>query len=469
MVDASRFKYKYGKLAFVNAGVLSPEADSILSDHTVLINDNRIVYVGKNIDMPEGYQVIDAKGKYLIPGLIETHIHPYKSRNDLLLYLANGVTHVATMSSWGGLFLEWKKEALAGALSPQIYVSAGPMNTAHDFRSKAYGRLGPIPLFNDPDETREAVRSFKDQGYDAVKAYTLDADNYFAVAKEAKAQNIAMVGHLTPAVSLEDLYRSGQTQVAHVEEITKGVERAFGGRSKIYYDSTEVYLAYLKRHADSIAIRLKEAGITVSTTIDVYPRARDQDLRLAEYLRSIELEYVNPGILEGSVFSPGWLPGSNRYESAFNADPEGVRRAEIYWNTYIEAVHIMTLALARNGVALTAGTDAGNAGIVPGFSMHDEMEMLGLAGLSNHQVLYAATVASAVWLNSNSGRIERGRRADLVLLNKNPLDDINNTRTISGVVVNGKYLDRTELDKILQSVRDANNQSRKVDITEYLK
>ena len=468
IVDTSNFKTQFGKIAIVNIGVLSASLDSILPNRTVLVNNDLIEYVGEARSILNNYTIIDGQGKYLIPGLIDTHIHPYRSKNDLLLFLANGITHVATMSSWRGLYLEWREEAKNGALMPQIYVAAGPMNSAEDFRSKVYGSLGPIPLFNDTLKTKKAVAEFKTLGYDALKAYSLNKDNYLAVSQASKKLNIPMIGHLTPAVTLEDLFESNQSQVAHVEEITKAMEREFGGRSKIYYDNTEAYLSFVKENADSIAKRIKERNISISSTVNVYPRAKQQDLDLKGYLKSMELEYVNPGILEGSVFNPGWLPGSNRYEDRSNTDPEGIKKANIYWDTYIEAVNIMTLAFARNGVNLTAGTDAGNAGIVPGFSLHDELEHLADIGLNNKNVLNTATKNAAEWIGSNAGIVEEGKTADLVILNDNPLVNIKNTRNIFGVILRGNYLERSQLDEILKSVKNANNESREISIEDYL-
>ncbi|WP_218155002.1 amidohydrolase family protein [Robiginitalea myxolifaciens] len=442
--------------------------DSILPNQTLLITGDRIEFVGATTDLNPTYEVVNGEGKYVIPGLIDTHIHPYQSKNDLLLYLANGITHVAIMNSWDGLYLKWREEAKNGGLSPDIFVAAGPMNTARDIRSKIYGRLGPIPVYNDPETTQRAVREFKALGYDGLKAYSLDRENYLALSEEAERQNIPMLGHVTPAISLSELFESNQSQIAHVEEITKAIEREFGGRSKIYYENTEAYLDFVRAKADEIAVLLKDKDITVSTTIDVYPRAKAQDLDLNSYLKSIELEYLNPGILEGSIFNPGWLPGGNRYEDPWNTDPEGIKRAELYWDTYTEAVNIMTRALFRNKVRVTVGTDAGNPGIIAGFSMHDEMEQLCRIGIDELDVLKAATVQGSQWLNAGSGGIAQGQQANLVLLDANPLNDIRNTRSIHGVLIKGKYLCKSQLDELLARVRNANRESRKVSITQYL-
>ncbi|MEQ8925168.1 MAG: amidohydrolase family protein [Fulvivirga sp.] len=469
VVDPTQFEIKQGKLALTNVNVLSPNSDSLILNQTVLIDEKTIVAIGENLDIPKGYQVINHEGKYLIPGLVDTHIHAYKSKNDLLLYIANGITQVAFMSSWKGTYLDWKKEAQEGiGLSPHIYIAAGPMSTAHDLRSKIRAWFAPIPVYNSPKKARKAVRKFKEEGYDAVKAYTLENEIYHAVSEESKKQGIEMVGHLTPYADFDDLYSSNQTQIAHVEEITKAVERQFGGRSKIYWDSTEYYLDYLKKNADEIARKIKEKDIVVSTTVIVYECAREQDLNLTEYLKTIDLEYMNPGIIEGSKFNPGWLPGTNNRYDFYPQDSVGISKSNIYWNTYIKAVEIMTRALARNGVALVAGTDAGNSGVVPGFSLHYELEYLNRIGLSNSDVLRSATSAPTKWLGTNSGTVEVGKVADLLILDKNPLEDIRNTRQIEAVITNGRLIEKSQLNLILSKIKEANNESRKTDIQQYL-
>ena len=471
VVNASQFKTLFGKLAITNVSVLSSDSQSMQEGLTVLINKNKIESVGKNIEIPSSYYIIDGTGQYLIPGLVDTHVHLYKSKNDLLLYLVNGVTHIATMNSWDQLYLKWRQEAEDGSLSPKIYVSAGGISTKKGMMSKIRTLFGDSKGYNTASQAKKVVQKFKNQGYDAIKSYNVSEEVYFAIAEESKKQNIPMIGHLTPNVGLNDLYSSGQSQLSHVEEITKATMRAFGGRHYIFKnnDNIEAYLSYLRKNADTIAIKIKDNNIAVSTTIWLHESIVKQDIDLLNFLNTIELEYMNPGIVEGSRFSSGWLPGSNRYENQKNTSPEGIKRAKIYWKTYVDAIHIMTKALVRNGATITAGTDSNTAGTIAGFSLHDELQSLNKIGMTNAQVLHAATLAPAHWMKSNAGKIETGYRADMVLLAKNPLEDIKNTKTINAVITNGKFLDRTILDKILVSIKRANAKSRKITIDKYIR
>ena len=207
----------------------------------------------------------------------------------------------------------------------------------------------------------------------------------------------------------------------------------------------------------------------MASTISIIESLPKQNFDIVNFLKSIELEYENPGLIEGSKLAKGWLPGNNSYENMEIKDaPELIRKSKIFWKTYVEAYYIMTKALMRNGVTITAGTDANVTGVVPGFSLHNELESLSTVGMSNSKILYAATIAPAEWMQVNTGKIEIGYDADLVLLEKNPLVDIKNTRTINTVIVNGKLLNRNELDKMLQSVKEVNNRSRKINIDKFI-
>lgn len=466
VVDTSQLDIRSGQLAITNVSVLSTDAQSMRDSLTVLMNDGNIEYVGPAIEVPNSYHIIEGNGKYLIPGLIDTHTHLYKSKNDLLLYLVNGVTHIANMNSWNDrLYLSWREEANNRSLSPNMFIAAGGMSSKKGFMSKVRVLFGDHSGYNTPSQVREAIKKYKREGYDAVKAYNLNRDVYMAASEEAKKQNIPLIGHLPPTVSLEDLYNSNQSQVAHIEEITKATMNDFGG---LGYSNTEEYLKYLTEHCDTIAQKLKEKEIVISTTIWVIESIPKQDFDLPNFLKNIPLEYQNPGIIEGSLVHSGWLPGNNRYEDPDNTDKESVQKDKLYWGTYVQALHIMTEALARNGVTLMVGTDSNTAGVIAGFSLHDELESLSKVGLSNGQILEAATVAPAQWMKTNAGKIEVGYSADLILLNKNPLEDIRNTRTINGVITNGRFLSKKILDTILQDIKEANNISREMSIDHFI-
>jgi hypothetical protein len=241
----------------------------------------------------------------------------------------------------------------------------------------------------------------------------------------------------------------------------------FGGLDS---GNTKEYLTYLKKNANAIAIKLKEIDMVVSSTVWIIESIPKQNFDIENFLKTVALEYQNPGEIEGSKFAKGWLPGNNSYENMdIKNDLELTEKHKLFWKAYVDAIHIMTKALVDNGVTIITGTDSNTAGVVAGFSLHDEFESLHKCGMTNSQILYATTVAPAKWMQSNAGKIETGYRADLLLLDKNPLEDIKNTKTINALITNGKFLDRMSLDKILQSIKDVNNKSRKINIDEYIK
>jgi hypothetical protein len=363
---------------------------------------------------------------------------------------------------------EWLKDIEEGALGPDIFIASPKVNSQEGmgptFRSWFEKRH---QNFTTPLEGRKAVRNYKAMGYDAIKLSSdLNAEMYAVINDEAKQLGIPVIGHLPVGIGFDDLYESGQSQLAHIESITNALMYDFGG---ISLENSEAYLQHVRESADSIAIKFNENNIVVASTIWLHENIVNQDFDLSNFLKTIELEYMNPGWVEGSYVSRGWLPGNNSYENLNNTDPESKRFSEVYWETHIEAMHIMTRALFRHGVTVTAGTDANGAcGVIPGFSLHDELESLSNVGLSNAQVLQTATSVSAKWMQSNAGKIEAGYKADLVLLKENPLEDIRNTRSIHAVIANGKLLDRAVLDEILESIKVANTKSRKINIDAFI-
>jgi len=163
----------------------------------------------------------------------------------------------------------------------------------------------------------------------------------------------------------------------------------------------------------------------------------------------------------------GWLPDVNIYRLPDDYPHANLAGNRKYWETYAKANQILLRAMAEKGVQILAGSDANVPVAVPGFSLHDELRSMTRAGMTPSQVLLSATVAPANSMNIKAGKIVQGYDANLLLLNKNPLLDIENTKTINSVIINGRLLQRNQLDAMLEAVQKANDESRKKNINDF--
>lgn len=470
VVNTSQFKTISGKLAIKNINVLSENSELMIPNQTVLINESTIISIGDAVPIPNDYNIIDGDNKYLIPGLIDSHVHLKKSKNDLLLYLANGITYIGEMTGMKEHFTYAKEIGDSSFLGPRIYIASPKVSSKKTFMATLRSWFERRHQnFTTEKAIRRAIRQYKSKGYKAIKLSSglYERELYFALIDEAKKENIPVIGHLPPNINMEDLYTSGQSQLSHIASIIQSEMNEYGG---VNYKNAEAFMKYFVEKADSIAMKLKENNITISSTLWIYENMDKQDFDLKNFLKTIKLEYQNPGWVEPSKFSGGWLPGTgNSYNNPYNTDSISIERSKIYWDSQTKVVQEMTRALSRHKVTITAGTDANGAnGVVPGFSLHDELESLYRVGLSTSQILHSATLATSQWMGINTGKIKVGFDADLVILEKNPLENIQNTNAINGVIANGKYLNRDTLNKILQAVKEANNRSREVSIDDYL-
>jgi hypothetical protein len=468
VVDVSQFETISGLFAISNVNVLSADSKTMLPNQMVLIRGNKILSVGHKLFVPSNYKLIDGSGKYLIPGLIDSHVHIKKSKNDFLLYIANGITQIGEMTGMEQHF-DYFEQIKNGAIGPMMFISSPKITSQQGmkifFRSNFEKRH---QNFLSAHEGRKAVRKFMSMGYDAIKLSSdLEANIYYAINDEAQKLGVPVIGHLPVGLQLTDLYQSGQSQLSHIDSITHNLMNEFGGLSS---NNSEAFLAYVRQQADAIAIKFKENNIALASTVWLHKTRPMQSADLTGFFKTIELEYQVPGWLEGSLISRGCLPGDNAYEDRHITDAEGMLAANVYYQSYNEAIKIITRALVAQNVSILAGTDAlGACGMIAGFSLHKELETLNDLGLTNAQVLQSATLVPAIWMGINTGKIEANYRADLVLLDKNPLENIRNTKSINAVITNGKYLSRTQLDRMLKAVKDANNNSRKVNIDKYIK
>ena len=423
------------------------------SDYTVVMTGKRITEIGETakLGVPTGSQVVDATGKFLIPGLWDMHVH-WSDKDYLPLFIANGVTGVRLM--WGQpAHQEWRRAIDAGQLLGPHLVIASPIID------------GPKPIWDGSisvtnlTQARQVVAKVKREGADFVKVYQgLLRDTYFAIAEEARMQGIAFVGHVPLSVSAEEASRAGQKSFEHLvgvlpacstrsDELMKAAQAdlAEGIASKPRFFGAHVKQlrqamldSYSPGKAAALFALFKSQGTWQCPTLTL--------LRMFGYgddpafLNDSRRKYVPKVLL--AFWDPAAVDGGRSPEDFAFSRREFQRDLELVG------------AMQKSGVGILAGTDTSNPFCFPGFSLHDELGLLVQAGLSPLQALQAATLNPARFLGREEdlGSVERGKIADLVLLDANPLDDIANTKKIFAVIYGGRFLPRASLDQMLSRV-----------------
>jgi imidazolonepropionase-like amidohydrolase len=436
-------------LAFTHVTVIDTTGGQSLSDMTVVVEDKHIVTVGKSAEVPtpQGATVVDAGGKYLIPGLWDMHVHtafgdwlPANERVTLPLFVANGITGVRDMGSDIEVVKRWRAQIDTGHLLGPRMIIAGPMldGPTPRFPSSA-------PVGNAADGKR-VVDELHAQGVDFIKIQSLiPRDGYFAAADEAKKLGIIFVGHVPDAVRASEASNAGQRSIEHFTGIFEGAttieEQLIKGPKSLGRNVSKYDPAHAQRLIDLMA-----RNQTWQVPTLVWERGQwlidDIDLShdpLIKYAPSAWKDRTWP------MFTKSIL-------SDMDTDPLPVRKK------FVQMELDMTLAMFRAGVPFMAGTDtAAGVHIFPGFSLHDELGLFVRAGLTPLQALQTATLNPAKFLGrlADMGTVEKGKLADLVLLDANPLDDIGNTRRIQAVVLAGRYFDRPALDRMLKGIEKA--------------
>ncbi len=470
-----QFKPQKGAFAITNTNILSPEGERMLSGQTILMENGLITAVDSVLSLPDQITIIDGSGKFLIPGLIDTHVHLFQSPNDLLLYLANGVTEIRELIGEES-HLEWKREIENGRIGPKMFVASPRLGSFESmegwFMSQTQGYIN----IRNAEEAREIVKELHDEGYDGLKIYSqINKESYMAITETAKSLDMPFFGHIPWQLELSEIWENGQSGIAHFEELMNALQREFDPSHESvfgsYYGKEDAFLEFVEQRSESIADQLIKNDIAVSSTLWLTESFVRQKFELEKVLMEVELEYQNPGISEWVSYIPGglgWLPEVNRYKMQGNLSAEKLAANKKYWETYGKACALLANRLSAKGVLIMAGTDANLPPAVPGFSLHDELQSLNRAGMTTSQVLRAATVVPANRLNSNSGKILPGYEANLVLLDGDPLADISNTGNINTVISKGRVFNRDLLDDILAAVKEANDASRKVNIDRYI-
>lgn len=463
-------------LVFTHATVIDMTVAKPKQNMTVVTESNRIAAIGKmgKVRVPKNAQVIDATGKFLIPGLWDMHAHvAYEQITREIFFpldVANGITGVRDMFSDcypdcsqnnGGLddgvdlaqINEWRKNYEAGTLVAPRIIASSPI-----VDGEAAIWKGSLRVKN-ADEGREAVRYIKRRGNDFVKVYSfLSRDAYFAIADEAKKQGLVFAGHTPDSVNAGEASDAGQKSIEHLTGIllAASTEEAELRRQLLAAEAGDktistkeigkrVFATFSEKKAAALYARFVRNKTWMCPTLVV--KRGTSFLDDENFTSDARLKYLPPNVREE------WKPANDFRFKNTTAEDFAFNRQR--FQKYIEIVG----AMHRAGVQILAGTDYPNPFCFPGFSLHDELALFVKAGLTPFEALQTATINPAKYLEMTDslGTIETGKLADLVLLEANPLDDIANTKRIAAVVFNGHYLSKQAREKMLVGVEAAAN------------
>lgn len=433
-------------IAITHVTVIDTTGGPAQPDTTVLIDGPRIAQVGPSarVAVPKAAAVVDGSGKFLIPGLWDMHIHaffgdwvPGGREVTLPLLLASGVTGARDMGSDLEPILAARRDVARFALLGPRLVVSGPMLD---------GPKSPFPAalkIATPEDGRRAVAMLAGRGVDFIKIQSyVPREAYFAIADECRKRRIAFEGHVPDAVRAAEASNAGQASFEHLIGVFEGsstAEAAFlegpkgPGRFLETYDAgkeTELLRLLARNRTWQCPTLFWERGQWLVDAIDV---SKDPDLVYAP----------------ASWRQKTWPTFTADIVKNLDTDPLAVRQK------FVEHELQIVSRLAKAGVPFLAGTDTpAGVDVIPGPSLHHELERFVAAGFSPLEALQTATLNPATFLGrlSDFGSVDRGKIADLVLLDANPLDDVRNTRRVAAVVANGRYLARQDLDRMLAAI-----------------
>jgi imidazolonepropionase-like amidohydrolase len=431
-------------LAFTHVTVIDTEHALTRGDQTVLVSGDRISDVGlsKAVSVPEAAQVVEATGKFLMPGLWDMHVHTFAHlRNDrstrawfFPLFIANGVTGVRDMWTTGEEFQQvvtFRKGLADGSLLVPRYGAVGWLVDGPGQPGQAppsrKNRMQP-DIVSTPQEARDFVLRARASGVDFIKVYDdLPRDVYFALAGESKKAGIPFAGHVALVITAAEASDAGQRSMEHLLGADIGCSA--------------------KEAELSQAIQAHTAGALGPRLLETYDERTCEQL-LRRLSRNQNWQVPTLVVHEPENISDGrskYLPASAR--ARWQGVPPREPGRSPFQRYRLRLVGLMN----KVGTPLMTGTDMLNPFVYPGFSEHDELALFVEAGLTPGEALKTATYNPAKFLGmlDRLGTVEKGKLADLVLLDANPLEDIHNTQKIRAVVLNGRYLDRSALDKLL--------------------
>lgn len=460
-------------IVFANVTVINVKSGRQQRNMTIIVRGDRIAEVGRSDRMstPENARIIDARGKFLIPGLWDMHIHAWDPSVFYPVLLANGVTGIRDMGGDAKSLSAFRQQIETGKrLGPRLFFGGQILD---GLRRETLPFL--FSYVGSADEARSAVRQLKDNGADFIKVYNaLAPDVYNALVEEAKVKNLPVAGHVPISVGERAASLAGQRSIEHLAGIaiacSANEEQLTRQAQELLTEMRQVDDARTKESGDKakqlqtktyeISNRLYE--LTDNQAFDTFDRSKCTKL-YELFRRQNTWQVPTLAVIGGNSWKadkaqmeaeriryfPEFIRGMILQNNE-KLSPQQVTLEKKRLQTKLQIVRAMHLAR----VPLLAGSDAPNGDVYPGFSLQDELELLVQAGLSPLAALQTATINPALFFNKQDefGTIESGKLADLVLLDADPLDNIRNTQRVNAVMANGKLFRRAELDKMLSDV-----------------
>lgn len=424
--------------AITDVTVVDVEKGALIPNQTVLIMNNRVDKIGLQGEMPipSDAQVVNGHGLYLIPGLVDAHVHYFDAPITGRVLIANGVLLVRDMGMPNEYILPLRDELNQGKiLGPEMIATGYILD----------GDPPMIPQISmgikTPEEAKMAVRKQADAGVDMIKVYSiLEKDVFLAILAEADVCGLKVVGHVPESIYIEDAAAAGLDSAEHWFGFEKIIARLLGEPVRLTFSGMSSQMHYFD-HLDEVDPamlekvyqNLRESGLTVVPTVVTFKNFPSQHtLEAANILHG---EYITSELF--NIWRSQWSGQSNIPESIWQN-----------WARMVAGMH-------RSGIPLMVGTDLMVPGIVPGFAVHDEMEIWQEAGIPAVDILRSATLipANFMGLGDRLGSIREGKTASMILLRGNPLQDIRNAQQIEGVFLRGVYYDREALDRFLDEAK----------------
>lgn len=421
-----------GTTAFVGVDVLPMDRDTLLRGQTVVVRDGRIASVepAADADVPDGALRIDGRGKVLMPGLAEMHGHvpggddPQYVEDVLFLYIANGVTFVRNMAG-NASHLALRDRLARGELDGPTMIAASPW------------------LAGDDAATLQAtLQAHRDAGYDLVKIGSMPPELYPGMARTAHGLGIPFAGHIPAGVRLETALEAGQASIDHFDryvEFLVSDDADVRTRGAGFFGSGWVDAVDAARIPDAVR-RTVEAGTWNVPTLSLVEHLASPETA-DDMIRWPEMRYLPQAVRDG------WVRAKGEFAAREDFQPAAAQRL-------VEVRRQLLTALHEGGAPIALGSDAPQFFNVPGFSIHREMRMMVAAGLTPYEVLETGTAAPARYMETPGGFgvVAPGARADLVLLDADPREDIGHAATPAGVMVRGRWWPAEEIRERLDAI-----------------